>query len=149
MRPLPPTLRENRRYLLVKITGEFAEMPQQVEIYHAIRDAASELFGDAGSAQMHIAVVWSENEHAIIRCSRGWEQQTIACAAVITRLCGVPAVFRTVAVSGTVHGAKNHIKNTTWDRNSLAGYQCSGKKIDSLKGSNTQEYLTRDDILKE
>ena len=106
-------------------------------------------WGRQGPERRHLGVVWSEMNNAIIRCSRGWEQQRIACAAVIPRLCGVPAVFRTVAVSGTVHGAKNHIKNTTWDRNSLAGYQCSGKKIDSLKGSNTQEYLTRDDILKE
>jgi len=149
MRPLPPTLREKRRYLLVKITGEFSAMPRQLEIYHAVRDAAAELFGDVGSAQMHIAVVWSEGEHAVIRCSRGWEQQTIACAAVITRLCESPVMFRTVAVSGTVHGAKNHIKSATWDSDSLPGYRCSGKKVDSLKGNNTQQYLTRDDILKE
>ncbi|HJK78728.1 MAG TPA: Rpp14/Pop5 family protein [Methanocorpusculum sp.] len=149
MRPLPPTLRENRRYLLVKITGEFPAMPPQKEIYHAVRDAAAELFGDAGSAQMHIAVIWSDGEHAIIRCRRGWEQQTTACAAVITKLCGSAAVFRTVAVSGTVHGVKNHIKSTTWDNDSLPGYRCSGKKVDSLKGNNTQQYLTRDDIHKE
>ena len=149
MRPLPPALRENRRYLLVKITGEFTAIPQQKEIYHAVRDAAAELFGDAGSAQMHIAVVWSEGEHAVIRCRRGWEQQTTACAAVITKLCGSAAVFRTVAVSGTVHGVKNHIKSTTWANDSLPGYRCSGKKVDSLEGNNTQQYLTRDDIHKE
>ncbi|HJJ99271.1 MAG TPA: Rpp14/Pop5 family protein [Methanocorpusculum sp.] len=149
MRPLLPTLRENRRYLLVKITGEFPAMPQPKEIYHAVRDAAAELFGDVCSAQMHIAVVWSEGEHVVIRCRRGWEQQTTACAAVITKLCGSAVVFRTVAVSGTVHGVKNLIKSTTWDSNSLPGYRCSGKKVDSLEGNNKQQYLTRDDIYKE
>ena len=94
-------------------------------------------------------VVWSEGEHAVIRCRRGWEQQTTACAAVITKLCGSAAVFRTVAVSGTVHGVKNYIKSTTWDNDSLPGYRCSGKKVDSLEGNNTQQYLTRDDIHKE
>lgn len=149
MRPLPPTLRENRRYLLVKISGEFSVMPDQKEIYHAIRDACTDLFGDAGSARMHVAVVWSEGEHAVIRFTRGFEQQMVAAAAVVSRLDGSAIVFRTVAVSGTIHGVKRHIKCTTWDCESLPGFRCSGKKVDSLTGNNTQQYLTRDDILKE
>lgn len=149
MKPLPPTMREKRRYVLVKITGEFSAMPDQKEIYHAVRKGASDLFGDVGSAKMHIAVIWSEGEHAVIRCSRGYEQETIAAAAVITKLCNVPAVFRTVAVSGTVHGVKSYIKTTTWDSVSMPDFRCSGKKVDSLKGNNTQQYLTRDDIHKE
>ena len=149
MRPLPPTLRENRRYLLVKISGEFSVMPDQKEIYHAIRDACTDLFGDAGSARMHVAVVWSEGEHAVIRFTRGFEQQMVAAAAVVSRLDDSAIVFRTVAVSGTIHGVKRHIKCTTWDCESLPGFRCSGKKVDSLTGNNTQQYLTRDDILKE
>ncbi|MDR3102523.1 MAG: Rpp14/Pop5 family protein [Methanocalculaceae archaeon] len=149
MRSLLPTLRENRRYILVKITGEFDKMPPQKEIYQRVRDAAADLFGDVGSAKMHIAIAWSEGEHAIIRCSRGCEQETIAAIAVITKFCGAAAVFRTVAVSGTLHGAKTHVKITCWDTEALPGYQCSGRKVDSLTGNNTHKYLTRDDIHKE
>jgi RNase P/RNase MRP subunit POP5 len=124
-------------------------VPSQKEVYHAIREAAVELFGDVGFAQMHVAVVWLEGEHVIIRCKRGLEQRVIACTAVITKFHGFTMVFRTVAMSGTIHGAKNHIKSTTWDCEILPGYRCSGKKVDCLTGNNTQSYLTREDIHKE
>lgn len=149
MKPLPPTLRENRRYVLVKMTGEYPAAPAQKEIYRAVADAVVALFGDVGAAEMHVAVIWSEGDHAIVRCTRGYEQQLIAALAVVTRLCGAPAVFRSVAVSGTVLGAKKHLLTTTWDTDSLPGYRCSGKKVDSLAGNNTHRYLTRDDIHKE
>ncbi len=149
MRPLPPTLRENRRYVLVKMSGEFAAPPAQKEIYYAVSEAVTDLFGDVGAAAIHVAVIWSEGEHAIVRCSRGSEQKVIAALAVITKVSGVPAVFHSTAVSGTVHGAKKHLHVTTWDSETLPGYRCSGKKVDSLTGSNTHRYLTRDDIIKE
>ncbi|HJJ90026.1 MAG TPA: Rpp14/Pop5 family protein [Methanocorpusculum sp.] len=149
MRPLPPTLRENHRYLLIKISGEFSAMPSQKEIYYAIRETATKLFGDVGFAQMHIAVIWSDDEHAIIRFRRGWEKEIVACTAMTTKMCGYATAFRTIIISGTIHGVKNHIKSTTWDWTCLPGYRCSGKKVDSLKKNNTQQYLTLDDIHKE
>ncbi|MDV0441437.1 Rpp14/Pop5 family protein [Methanorbis furvi] len=149
MRPLPPTLRENRRYILVKIAGEFTAPLTQKEIYFTISEAVTSLFGDVGSAAVHVAVVWSEDEHAIVRCSRGSEQKVIASLGVITKILGAPAVFHSVAVSGTIHGVKKHLHPTTWDDEVIAGYRCSGKKVDSLTGSNTHRYLTRDDIIKE
>ncbi|MDO5845341.1 MAG: Rpp14/Pop5 family protein [Methanocorpusculum sp.] len=107
MRPLPPTLRENRRYILIKIDGA---VPIQKDIYRAAADAVRELFGDAGAAEMHPAVVWSEGAYAVVRCTRGFEQKCIAALACVTKAGGAPTVFRTVAVSGTICGAKKHMK---------------------------------------
>lgn len=144
MKALPPTLRENRRYILLRVIGD--AVPSQKEIYHILSDAVTSLFGDAGAVEMHPAIVWSEGEYAVARCSRGSEQRLIAAAATVTRICGKPAALRTVIVSGTIHGAKKHLRPTPWDETSLPGYRCSGKKVDSLTGSNTHRYLTRDDI---
>lgn len=104
MKPLPPTLRENRRYVLIKIFG--IDAPNQKEIYYAVSDAVTQLFGDVGSAEMHPAVVWSENSYAIIRCTRGFEQQLIAAISCVTKLSGQKTVFRTLRTSGTIHGVK-------------------------------------------
>ena len=68
MRPLPPTLRENRRYILIKV--EAGEITQK-DIYRAAADSVRDLFGDVGASRIHPAVIWSEGEYAIVRCSRG------------------------------------------------------------------------------
>lgn len=110
MRPLPPTLRENRRYILIRIDGPVLI---QKDIYRAAADAVRDLFGDVGAAEMHPAVVWSEDNHAIVRCTRGFEQKMTAAIACITKAGGAPSVFRTIAVSGTICGAKKHIKKSS------------------------------------
>ncbi len=108
MRPLPPTLRENRRYILIKIEG--AE-PTQKEIYKAIADSVTNLFGDVGAAKMHPAVIWSEGVYAVVRCSRGTEREVTAAIACISNTGGKPVVFRTVRTSGTILGVKKSITN--------------------------------------
>ena len=106
MRPLPPTLRENRRYILIRIEGS---EPTQKEIYKAIAESVTDLFGDVGAAKMHPAVIWSEGAYAVVRCSRGTEREVTAAIACITHAGGNSVVFRTVRTSGTILGVKNGI----------------------------------------
>ena len=106
MRPLPPTLRENRRYILIKIEAE--ELTQK-DIYRAAADSVRDLFGDVGASKIHPAVIWSEEDFAIVRCSRGHELEMTAALACVTKAGGNPAVFRTVKTSGTVRGAKKGV----------------------------------------
>ena len=106
MRPLPPTLRENRRYILIKI--EAGELTQK-DIYRAAADSVRDLFGDVGASKIHPAVIWSDDDFAIVRCSRGHELEMTAALACVTKAGGNPAVFRTVKTSGTVLGAKKGI----------------------------------------
>lgn len=110
MRPLPPTLRENRRYIL--ITFEPQTLTQK-EVYRAVADSVSDLFGDVGAAKIHPAVIWSDARYAIVRCARGSEQNVIAAIACITSAAKTHAVFRTVKTSGTVLGAKKGMDEHT------------------------------------
>ncbi|HJJ36569.1 MAG TPA: hypothetical protein O0X27_05295 [Methanocorpusculum sp.] len=112
MRPLPPTLRLNRRYILIEVMTD-AEIPAQKEIYLAGALAAQNLFGDCGAAELRPAVVWSEGSYAIVRCTRGTELRMIAALACVVKAgaCGAGTIrFRTVTVSGTIHGAKKAIR---------------------------------------
>ena len=65
MSVLPPTLRENWRYVLFRVITEVD--PTQKDIYRILADSVTSLFGDVGAAKMHPAVVRSEGEYAIAR----------------------------------------------------------------------------------
>jgi len=108
MRPLPPTLRENRRYILVEIQGH--ELTQK-EIYKAIAESVSSLYGDVGAAKIHPAVVWSEQQYAIVRCTRGFEIELVAAIACVLQIAGKLVSIRTLRTSGTIHGVRKGFSN--------------------------------------
>ncbi len=70
MKPRPPTLRQNRRYVLVRI-APVSLVPDGKALYLAIAEAVSALYGDDGAAVIDQAVVAVERGHAIVRCRRG------------------------------------------------------------------------------
>jgi len=109
MRPLPPTLRENRRYILVRM--DVCEGLTQKEIYKAIVESVTDLFGDVGAARVHPAVIWSDDKYAIIRCSRGFETNLIAAIACITQISGKMITISTLRISGTIHGVRKGFSN--------------------------------------
>ncbi len=147
MSVLPPTLRENRRYVLFRIITQVD--PTQKEVYRSMADSVAALFGDVGAAKMHPSVVWSEGEYAIARCTRGYEQSLIAALSVITRVCGESAAFRSIAASGTILSLKKKVVPEIVDDTTYPGYLCAGKKVNNLSKENGHRYLTRDDIIKE
>jgi len=114
MRPLPPTLRLNRRYILIEVLAN-GEIPTQKEIYLAIALATQNLFGDCGIAEIRPAVIWSEGHYAIVRCTRGTETRMTAAIACVVKAgnYGVGTIrFQTITISGTIHGAKKAMKET-------------------------------------
>ncbi|MEA5037642.1 hypothetical protein SDC9_20350 [bioreactor metagenome] len=147
MSVLPPTLRENRRYVLFRIIT--LVNPTQKEVYRSMAESVTALFGDAGAAQMHPAVVWSEGEYAIARCTRGHEKSLVAALSVVTRICGEPAAFRSIAASGTILSLKKKVVHEVPDDTAYPGHLCAGKKVNNLSKENGHRYLTRDDIIKE
>lgn len=114
MRPLPPTLRLNRRYILVEILAD-GEIPAHKDVYLASSLAVQNMFGDCGVAEIRPAVVWSEGRYAIVRCTRGTETRMVAALACVVKAgsCGTGTIrFRTVTVSGTIHGARKAMEET-------------------------------------
>ena len=108
MRPLPPTLRMNRRYILIEVMTD-APAPSQKELYQACASTVRDLFGDAGAAEIRPAVVWSDETYAVVRCSRGTEKKLTAALACVVKAGNLPANtvrFRTIKTSGTIRGAK-------------------------------------------
>ena len=108
MSPRPPTLRENRRYILVRIEPAGTVIDQK-ELYYAVSDAVTSLWGDAVAGVITQAVVAAENGHVIIRCLRGTEKELALALSTVTTCRDVPVALRIVAASGTIQSLRERI----------------------------------------
>jgi ribonuclease P/MRP protein subunit POP5 len=157
----PPTLRENHRYLLVRIEPAGISADQK-DLYYALSDAITSLWGDAMAAVIMQAVVATEGRYAVIRCRRGTERELAIALATVTVCHDVRIALRIVAASGTIDSLRRRIKAEKPVENSgeerreyiIAGkpynsVYCDVQKIDVIeKGfKNTHRlFLTREDM---
>jgi len=109
MSPRPPTLRENRRYILVRVEPAGTVIDQK-ELYYAISDAVSTLWGDAVAGIITQAVVAAENGHVIIRCLRGTEKELALALSTVTSCRDTRLALRIVAASGTIESLRERIR---------------------------------------
>ncbi|WP_340818794.1 Rpp14/Pop5 family protein [Methanolobus sp. WCC4] len=103
MKVLPPTMRENKRYLAFElITG--ADISRD-EVIKEIFSASGSLLGDLGSSECNIWLFAFEDLKGIISCDREHVRETRAVLATITHIKGKRVSFHILGVSGTVLGA--------------------------------------------
>jgi ribonuclease P/MRP protein subunit POP5 len=158
----PPTLREKRRYVLVRIDPA-GIVPDAKELYYAVNDAVASLWGDATAARVHAAVVAAEGEFAVVRCRRGTERELAIALITVTSCNGERIALRTLATSGTIESLKeligSHQENIpatplqseeyTVDGRTVVVSHCSGQKVDVIeKGfkNATRFFLTTEDL---
>jgi ribonuclease P/MRP protein subunit POP5 len=157
----PPTLREKRRYLLVQIEPAGTIIDKK-DLYYAVSDATTSLWGDVVAAVIMSAVVASEGQYVVIRCQRGTEQDLSIALSTITTCCEIPIALRMVAASGTIDTLREKMRRVktpglesisprecTFDKKLFQINQCNGQKIDVIeKGfKNTNRlFLTREDL---
>jgi ribonuclease P/MRP protein subunit POP5 len=109
MTPRPPTLRENRRYILIRVEPAGTVIDQK-ELYYAIADAVTSLWGDAVGGVIMQAVVAAEHGHVIIRCLRGTEKELALALSTVTACRDVRLALRIVAASGTMESLRERIR---------------------------------------
>jgi ribonuclease P/MRP protein subunit POP5 len=157
----PPTLREKRRYILVRIDPAGIPVDQK-DLYYAVSDATTQLWGDAMAAVIMPAVVASEGQFFIIRCRRGTEHELATALSTITTCRDTRLALRMVAASGTIDSLRERIRNIkTPDQEQMSLQECifekkvflteqwNGQKVDVIeKGfKNTNRlFLTREDL---
>lgn len=159
MRPRPPTMRDKRRYVLVKITPLWA-CPDTKSLYLVVQEAITSLWGDAIAAGIQMAVVYGDKEFCIIRCRRGCEGQLATALSTVSCMNDQGISLRSYAVSGTMLALKRRIekcrKGPVPDARELIigerifeAYYFPGQKVDLLeKGFKSREllFLTETDI---
>ncbi len=157
----PPTLRMKRRYLLILIEPAGIIIDQK-DLYYAVSDAATSLWGDAVAAIITPAVVASDGQYVIIRCQRGTEQDLSVALSTITTCCDTHITLRMIAASGTIdtlrekirsikksEGDSLSLRDCMFDKKLFQIDQCIGQKIDVIeKGfKNTNRlFLTTEDL---
>ena len=157
----PPTLREKRRYILVSAEPS-GTIIERKDLYYAVCDAITSLWGDVTAALIMPAVIVSEEGYIILRCRRGTELEFSLALATITSYRENPFAMRIIAASGTINTLRERIQRLqTHDTESLAPQEymvgekvcdvtyCSGQKVDLIeKGfKNTNRlFLTREDL---
>jgi ribonuclease P/MRP protein subunit POP5 len=157
----PPTLREKRRYLLVSV--EPAGTPiNQKDLYYAVSDATTSLWGDVMAAAIMPAVVAAEGRFLVIRCRRGTERELAIALSTITTCRDTRIALRLVAISGTIESLRDRVRTVktpvtedpvpsecTFEKTVFRIHQCDGQKVDVIeKGfKNTNRlFLTREDL---
>jgi ribonuclease P/MRP protein subunit POP5 len=157
----PPTLREKRRYILVRIDPAGTTVDQK-DLYYAVSDATTQLWGDAMAAVIIPAVVASEGQFFIVRCRRGTEQELATALSTITTCRDTRIALRMVAASGTIDSLRERIRSVKKpDQEQVPLQECifekkvflleqwNGQKVDVIeKGfKNTNRlFLTREDL---
>jgi ribonuclease P/MRP protein subunit POP5 len=161
MSPRPPTLRENRRYILVRVEPAGTVIDQK-ELYYAISDAVTSLWGDAAAGIITQAVVAAESGHVIIRCLRGTEKDLAIALPTVTACREVRLALRIVAASGTIESLRERIRagpppegpvpetgDRVFDRKEVSIVYCNGQKVDVIeKGFKNAHrlFLTKSDM---
>lgn len=159
MKPLPPTLRTKKRYILAGIEPPGTSADQK-DLYRAVSGAVTGLFGDAGAAAISPAVISSGPGYLIVRCSRGGERDLRIALSMVTVAGDENIVLRPKATSGTLHALRRRIPRVQspepeWQEEIQFGEKvyCArryqGQKVDLMeKGIKRQEllFLTQDDL---
>jgi ribonuclease P/MRP protein subunit POP5 len=159
--PRPPTLRENRRYILVRVEPAGTDIDQK-ELYYAISDAVTSLWGDAVAGVITQAVVAAENGHVMIRCLRGTEKELALALSTITACQDVTLALRIIAASGTIESLRERIREKQvpvepipetsgciFENKAVDIVHCNGQKVDVIeKGFKNAHrlFLTRSDL---
>jgi len=102
MKPRPPTLRNNRRYVLASIHPFYCDIDPK-QMYYALLDAITSLWGDAVASEVQMAVITCNNGYLVVRCIRGTEKMLEAGMVTLTGVNGNHISLRPVATSGTLH----------------------------------------------
>jgi ribonuclease P/MRP protein subunit POP5 len=144
-----PSQRERRRYILARFAPE-GFTPDPREVYAAVAEACTALWGDAAASEISPSVMGWEG-YAILRCRRGTEDRLAAALATITRIGEERAAVRTITTSGTLHAIRSrpHLKaEPLWEKKVGIGGRVflarayAGQKVDLIeKGIKGQELL--------
>ena len=160
MKPRPPSMRDKRRYILIKIVPPWSN-PGTKDLFLAIQEAVTSSFGDVTASCIQMAVVHASGEFAVVRCNRGTEKILEQALATVFCIGNEPLALRPVATSGTIISLKEKIeqvaarrslpeKKTILYKGKLYDAYCyAGQKIDLLeKGFKSREllFLTEEDI---
>ena len=107
MRPMRPTLRQRRRYVLARVLAE--EQPPKDQLVRAVFAEGGMLYGDVGMSELRLKVVHVEDGWVLIRCQRGEQMRLVALLACMAHVGGQRVHIMPIATTGTIRSAMRRI----------------------------------------
>ncbi|WP_094227975.1 Rpp14/Pop5 family protein [Methanolobus psychrotolerans] len=103
MKVLPPTMRENKRYLAFELIAD--GQVSRDDLIREMFSSSGSLLGDLGSSECNIWLFAFDDLKGVVSCDREHVSKTRAVLATITSVKGKRVSFHILGVSGTVLGA--------------------------------------------
>ena len=105
---LPPTLRENARYLVFEIVSKKDfDIPEVVD---AVWQGSMALFGETGASKFSLWVPFNlydkEKKRGIIKCAHTSVEEVRAVLAAMRQIGNEPVIIHVLGVTGTILSAK-------------------------------------------
>jgi len=102
MPPIPPTLREKRRYIHFQVVSEADASESDVK--HAAYNSIISFLGEYGSAKANPKFIEYDpkTRKGIVKCTHTELELVKAALALVSELNNKPACFRLLRVSGTL-----------------------------------------------
>ncbi|HOL42377.1 MAG TPA: Rpp14/Pop5 family protein [Methanospirillum sp.] len=125
---LRPSMRENFRYVLARISPDFPF--ESRDLYRSIAESVTSLYGDGIAAQIWPSVMQVSAPYAIIRCRRGMEHYLETALSAIAQIQGIPAAIHPQKTSGTIRTLQEKIPSCITKRN--AKVVISGVRYDAV-----------------
>ncbi|MEK6950047.1 MAG: Rpp14/Pop5 family protein [Nanoarchaeota archaeon] len=114
IKPLMPTLREKKRYLVYEVISK-SRFNDAVHVNKAILDASKEFLGNLGMAKAGILPLddqWSQNiQRGVIRVSNKHVDNAKAAFVFVKSIGNHEAIVRSVGASGVLKRAKQKYFN--------------------------------------
>ena len=112
---LPPTLREKKRYIGLKIYSQ--EKIEESDIIYLLWNSIINTYGEIEASKINLWLIESKEVpndkrfqyKIIVKCQRGYEDEAITAFNTITRFRKIRVVVHTIRTSGTIKSLKNKI----------------------------------------
>lgn len=112
---LPPTLREKKRYIGLKIYSQ--EKIEERDIIYLLWNSIINTYGEIEASKINLWLIESKEVpndkrfqyNIIVKCQRGYEDEAITAFNTITRFRKIRVVVHTIRTSGTIKSLKNKI----------------------------------------
>ena len=105
---LPPTLRENARYLVFEIISK--KDFDIAEAVDALWQSSLALFGETGASKFSLWVPYNlydrEKKRGIVKCAHTSVEEVRSAIAAIKQIGNEPAIVHVLGVTGTILSAK-------------------------------------------
>jgi len=109
LNPIPPTLKDNHRYIVFEIISGCDILFE--DVVNAIWSSSMQMFGEVGTSKLRLwipsAFFDKDRKRGLIRTTNSSVEEARAAIAAIREIAGVKVIFYVLGVTGTIKSARS------------------------------------------